>query len=157
MFLKRCVSHNLLLPSNRQKNVDFDLLLIQQSRKISKDLRSIIEQIKNLHPNLVSGNAFSVTEERNKAKIRYIKRFNWLWNKQKSMNNTGLKKNTTFKNRKDRLKYKKTKKFKLKNQKIQKANEMILNKSTITLSDDDKLFLIQGFAPKFCSDSLMEL
>ena len=32
---------------------------------------------------------------------------------------------------------------------IQRANEMILNKSTITLSDDDKIFLIQGlnFAP----------
>ena len=54
-----------------------------------------------------------------------------------------------LKNRKDRLRYKKRKKFKSKNQKIQRANEMILNKSTITLSDDDKLFLIQGlnFAP----------
>ena len=60
-----------------------------------------------------------------------------------------FEKNTTLKNRKDRLRYKKRKKFKLKNQKIQRANEMILNKSTITLSDDDKIFLIQdlNFAP----------
>ena len=123
VFLKRCVSHNLLLPSNRQKNVNFDLLLIQQSRKISKDLRSIKEQIKNLRPNLVPGNAFSVIDERNKAKMRYIKRFNWLWSKQKSMNNTGLKKNKTLKNRKDRLRYKKRKKFKLK--KIKKFTELM--------------------------------
>ena len=54
-----------------------------------------------------------------------------------------------LKTKKDWLRYKKRKKFKLKNQKIQTANEMILNKSTIPLSDDDKLFLYQGlnFAP----------
>ena len=81
--------------------------------------------------------------------MRYIKPFNWLWKKQKSMNNTGLKKIQPLKIEKDRLRYKKRKKFKLKNQKIQRANEMILNKSTITLSDDDKIFLIQdlNFAP----------
>ena len=73
LYLKRCVSHNLVLPSNRQNNVDFGLLLIKQSLKILKDLRSIKEQIKNLHSNLVLGSAFSVIEKRNKAKIRYIK------------------------------------------------------------------------------------
>ena len=72
MFLKHCVNHNLLLPSNRQKNVDFDLLLIQQLRKISKDLRSIEEQVKGLPPNLVSGSVFALIEERKKAKMRFI-------------------------------------------------------------------------------------
>ena len=61
--------------------------------------------------------------------MSYIKQFNWPWNKQKSMNNTGFKKNKTHKNIKDRLRFKKKKKYKLKIQKIQKANKMILNKS----------------------------
>ena len=52
--------------------------------------------------------------------------------------NSGLKKNKTLKNRKDRLRYEKRKQFKLKNQKIQSANEMILNKLTITPSDYDE-------------------
>ena len=60
------------------------------------------------------------------------------------MKNTGLKKNKILKNKKDRLGYKKRKKFKLTIQEIQRANEMILNKLTIPLFDNDKLLLTQG-------------
>ena len=33
-FLKKCITLNILLPSNSKKGIDFDLLLIQQKRKL---------------------------------------------------------------------------------------------------------------------------
>ena len=38
LFLKKCVKLNILLPSNNKKGIDFDLLLVQQERRISKQL-----------------------------------------------------------------------------------------------------------------------
>ena len=38
LFLKECVKLNILLPSNNKKGIDFDLLLVQQERRISKQL-----------------------------------------------------------------------------------------------------------------------
>ena len=39
LFLKECVKLNILLPSNNKKGIDFDLLLVQQERRISKQLQ----------------------------------------------------------------------------------------------------------------------
>ena len=47
IFLKKCITLDILLPSNRKKGIDFDLLLIQQKRKLHNQLKEIEAKTKN--------------------------------------------------------------------------------------------------------------
>ena len=44
IFLRKCIRLNLLLNSNRVKGIDLDLLLIQQKRKLVKQLKEMESQ-----------------------------------------------------------------------------------------------------------------
>ena len=47
-FLVRCKNSHVLLPSNHRKNVDFDLMLIQQNRRLKKDFMALKQDILKL-------------------------------------------------------------------------------------------------------------
>ena len=44
-FLEGCMKKQVLLPSNQRNNVHFDLLLVQQSRKLKLDIATIKDKL----------------------------------------------------------------------------------------------------------------
>ena len=106
LFLKECVKLNILLPFNNKRGIDFDLLLVQQERRISEQLPetgTFKFQIK-LKPH----------EKEDISKIKwhyrrkYINKINWLWYKQAENRrslptNFAINRNKTRRNRRSRL------------------------------------------------------
>ena len=81
----RCNRENILLPSNSRKNVDFDLLIEQQIR-LSGTLINLkrfgkvdAEACKMLNDN----ERRAIYKERDKTKLRFVKKFNWIRDKQR--------------------------------------------------------------------------
>ena len=85
IFLLRCDKSNVLLPSNHQQRIDFDLLLIQQSRRIATSIKDIDAKISSLHLDWI--NLTRNTKNYLKFTVftykqQFIKKFNWLQKKQ---------------------------------------------------------------------------
>ena len=156
IFLKKCIHLNILLPSNDKKSFDFDLLLIQQKRKLSKQLKDIEEEIfdnKYIFDNLNYHQRKSVTKAITKQKYRYKRKISWLLNKQKDRRNFNLNtkkfypKPKTIKNKKDRTRYLLRKKHFFNQTKNENFNDIVLNKSKLVLNNSDKELLSYG--PQF--------
>ena len=147
MFLKECVKLNILLPSKNKKGIDFDLLLVQQERRISEQLQNTGTfkfQIQ-LKPH----------EKKDISKIKwhyrrkYINKINWLWYKQAENRrslptNFAINRNKTRRNRRSRLRYRKRRKEKNKALNLAQVNSIVLNKFSIDLSNDVKELLAKG-------------
>ena len=56
IFLEQCVKENVLLRSNQKQGVDYDLLIIQQRRRISNSIKEIDTFIKQNEINWMSMN-----------------------------------------------------------------------------------------------------
>ena len=153
IFLERCLRCNILLPSNQRKGIDFDLLLIQQRRIILNRLPSLHETAANLRNQasiLPANMRDSFFNHRVHIKRNFIKKFNWLKEKQKLLRSSVAPlaksdiKSQTIKNRQDRKRYKRRKAKAAQESMVKRANTMILNKSDIVLNDNDKSLLMLG-------------
>ena len=143
----------MLLPSNHRKNVDYDLLVTQQARNIKI---SIIEIDQKIEKNQIQWKSFSFSEKRQlkvlarKYKREYIEKFNRIWKKQYGQiianKLANMKK---IKNRNDRERYKKRKAHKAREERLERADLMILNKSDYVIDENQKKLLLYGlnFAP----------
>ena len=47
IFLKRCISKGVILPSNDRKGVDLDLLLLNQERSLAKTIDKLLKDYAN--------------------------------------------------------------------------------------------------------------
>ena len=86
IFLKKCITLDIVLPSNRKKDIDFDLLLIQQKRKLHNQFKGIETKTKNnnYHFNQLSNKQKSFLKKACfKQKLHYKRKVTWLFNKQK--------------------------------------------------------------------------
>ena len=153
IFLKKCINLNILLPSNKVKGMDLDLLLIQQKRKLYlqiKEMEVNIKDNKRLFDKLNS-------QEKNHANViilrkknKYKRKISWLSCKQKklSINNGNIPKffpnSKAIKNKKDRKRYLQRKKHRLHTSENKDFNEIILNKSNLELNNYDKELLSYG-------------
>ena len=98
IFLRKCIRLNLLLNSNRVKGIDLDLLLIQQKRKLVKQLKEMESQTsdnKILFLKLNCSEKKSVQEVIFKTKSKYKRKITWLTTKQTK---SAKKSNITQKN-----------------------------------------------------------
>ena len=86
-FLRRCIQFNIILPSLDFKKFNFDLILTQQKRILNRQLVELKSQIK-----LFFKNIWIKLNEKEKAffwykrlekRSYYIRKFNWLQNKQR--------------------------------------------------------------------------
>ena len=157
-FLWRCIAYNVLLPSNNKSGIDFDLLLAQQKRKLTQQIKELNfsyscfkMQLEALPSNIKK----SLSKERLKNKFKYINKFNWLSNKQRVLRQKmKFSKNEAqrIKNRKDKKRYRKRKAEKKRMLKINDANLTVLNKSKVNINNDDKRLLALGlnFVPTPC-------
>ena len=157
-FLWRCIAYNVLLSSNNKSGIDFDLLLAQQKRKVTQQIKELNfsyscfnMQLKALPRNIKK----SLNKERLKTKLKYINKFNWLSNKQRVLRQKmKFSKNETqrIKNRKDKKRYRKRKVEKKRMLEINNANLTVLNKSKVNINNDDKRLLALGlnFVPTPC-------
>ena len=85
VFLIRCQKSLIILPSNQYRNIDLDLILIQQSRRITNSLQKIDEEISSCPLKWYSLSQKSKNFLKNfvsQYKQYFIKKFNWLYNKQ---------------------------------------------------------------------------
>ena len=109
IFLKRCEISKIILPSNHRKNMDRDILLLLQKRRITEDLNEMNKIIESsiFKWQVVPRSEFHRLKgfER-QCQQKYIRKFNWLWQKQVHLilkSNQDLRK--TIKNRKDVKRY----------------------------------------------------
>jgi len=143
----------VILPSNQRRNVDRDLLLIQQARRINTDLQKLddIIQTSLYQWKLLSDSDLRQLKRFEQAYRRdYIRKFDWLWHKQVTQiriytDNFRKKR----KNKKDSKRYRNRKKLKKSNVISEAAEASILNKSNFLLDERHKQLLLRGlsFAP----------
>ena len=114
IFLKKCISLNILLPSLKVKGIDLDLLLIQQKRKLYLQLKEIeldVKDNKRLFFKLSSEEKKHANVIILKRKNKYKRKINWLSGKQqKNIINKGnvptfFPKLNAIRNKKDRKRY----------------------------------------------------
>ena len=147
-FLMRCKRERILLPSNRRKQVDFDLLIEQQNRYLRDDflkLKEIAKGDTEAWKKLNYNERCAVYRERDKTKLIFIKKFRWIREKHpKHVNNKRRRKNARVTQR-----YRKRIRLRKMQDVLAKADEMILNKSSLKLDDYDKFLLCKRlrFAP----------
>ena len=82
----RCKREKILLPSNSRKNVDFDLLIKQQNRIFWNDLiylKRLAKGDAEAWKMLNDHERRTIYKERNKTKLRFVKKFNWIRDKQR--------------------------------------------------------------------------
>ena len=149
-FLWRCIAYNVLLPSNNKSGIDFDLLLAQQKRKVTQQIKELNfscscfkMQLEALPSNIKK----ILNKEKLKTKFKYINKFNWLSNKQRVLRQKmKFSKNETqrIKNRKDKKRYRKRKVEKKRMLEINNANLRVLNKWKVNINNDDKRLLALG-------------
>jgi len=76
-----------LLPSNDKNNIDFDLLLLQQKRRIHKQLKnmkaSLINFTSSKWKSLNKLKKRKISELKRQSEIKYSMKIEWLWKKQK--------------------------------------------------------------------------
>ena len=90
-FLQRTIKTNLILQSNFKKGIDRDSLLIQQKSNLKTKLQRIQIETKNYETQINKENKLpegtacklSYAHLQNKQKKQYIKKNNFLFNKQK--------------------------------------------------------------------------
>jgi len=83
-FLMRRKREKILLPSNRRKQVDFDLLIEQQNRYLRDDLLKLKEIAKGdteAWKKLNYNERCTVYRERDMTKLIFIKEFRWICEK----------------------------------------------------------------------------
>ena len=147
LFLKECVKLNILLPSNNIKGIDFDLLLVQQERRISKQLQDT--GTFKLQIQLKPHEKQDISKIKWHYRRKYIDKINWLWfkqaeNRRSLPTNFTINRNKTRRNRRSRLRYRKRRKEKNKALNLAQVNSIVLNKSSIDLSNDVKELLAKG-------------
>ena len=163
-FLDKCIVNNVIIPSLRNKKIDFDLNLIQQERVLIPQIKQIVAEYKDFMRltwfKLTTREKDYIWTWRRKEKKRFITKFNWLLEKQRRheinfkkapnwINNKNIRKNRTNKNRKDKGRYIMRNKRKQSQTNDQNIQETIVNKSDIELDKND-LKLLQhglGFVP----------
>jgi len=82
----RCKREKILLPSNSRKNVDFDLLIEQQNRIFWDDLiylKRLAKGDAEAWKMLNDHERRAIYKERNKTKLRFVKKFIWICDKQR--------------------------------------------------------------------------
>ena len=157
IFLKRCLK-DILLPSNHHKRFDLDLLLEQQLRKVSTDLKIMSNRARcdpSFWHNLSEHNRREVYRLRHLTKLKYIEKFNWLRSKQDrshsnlKFSNKINKSGCHNKNVRDRKRCRRRQKQKKIQATSKETFDMIRNKSDIELDQYDKEVLSKGlnFAP----------
>ena len=148
IFLKRCESAEVLLPSFYKRGIDRDLLLAQQRRNLKISLRKISDQIKSAYRErrkTYRANLYEFSRIENKWKKFYIKKFDRLFSKQRQLINDSRKVNRKIKkNKKDYRRYKNRRTLKKRENEIKQANSIVLNKSNIELQDCHKKLLSKG-------------
>jgi len=158
-FFMRCKREKILLPSNSRKNVDFDLLIEQQNRIFWDDLiylKRLAKGDKEAWKMLNDHERRTIYKERNKTKLRFVKKFIWIRDKQRC-HIVGLrqdlaknaKEKKSRKNARDTQRFRKRRRTRKMQAVLAEAQKMILNKSSIELVDHDKALLCKGlrFAP----------
>jgi len=82
----RCKREKILPPSNSRKNVDFDLLIEQQNRIFWDDLiylKRLAKGDAEAWKMLNDQERRAIYTERNKTKLRFVKKFIWIRDKQR--------------------------------------------------------------------------
>ena len=158
-FLKTCIKNRLLLPSNKRKGIDLDLLLEQQSRNLTQQFLAMEEEIKSCRvPEnvLTSGDLAKLKAFEQVKKKFYVNRLKEVESKQnKNVGGVRMVNNKTTtgavksRNRKSRIRYKRRKAYFKRCAILERASKMILNKSNIPIEENDKILLMRGlnFAP----------
>jgi len=85
-FLMRCKREKILLPSNSRNNVDFDLLIEQQNVIFCDDLiylKRLAKGDAEASKMLNDHERRAIYTERNKTKLRFVKKFIWIRDKQR--------------------------------------------------------------------------
>ena len=153
IFLKKCISLNILLPSLKVKGIDLDLLLIQQKRKLYLQLKEIeldVKDNKRLFFKLSSEEKKHANVIILKRKNKYKRKINWLAGKQQKIIYKGnvpkfLPKSNAIKNKKHRKRYFQRKKQRLScTTENKNLDDIILNKSSLELNNCDKELLSFG-------------
>ena len=128
IFLRRCIYYNIILPSLDCKKIDFDLLLQQQKRILNRQIVQLNSETKLFYKNI-----WLKLDEKEKTffyykrlekRSHYMKKFNWLQNKQKIRRKNFHKQNSKKlknKNKYDRNRYRSRQKFKKINNLIDSA------------------------------------
>ena len=154
VFLERCMKWGILLPSNNKGKVDFDLLLINQERRLRPQVKLMLQEYTSFKdrvwPTLSQTEKTMLIQKRNEEKERLKRKFYWLRKKQtKRRKNApktkyyGINDKKIIKNRKDRKRYKKRKRWKENTIIINEAKN-IVNKSNIKLDINDLKLLSLG-------------
>nr|CAB3263302.1 uncharacterized protein LOC108950347 [Phallusia mammillata] len=149
-FLRKCIKQHVLLPSNHRKGMDFDLLLIQQERRIKVQLQAMICNVKKIRQKYQSAFTNKLAKERHLQNKKYWKKFMWLREKQTAKRRQlSSAERQRVRNIRDRTRYRKRKRHKTQLDITNRAHCMILNKSSFDLNLDDKILLLKGlnFAP----------
>ena len=92
IFLQRIIKRNIILQSNFKKGIDRDLLIIQQTRNLKTKLKQIDNETRNYELKLKNETKQSKSKAgklrlkylRNQYKEHYIKKFDFLFRKQKN-------------------------------------------------------------------------
>ena len=85
IFLERCEKQKVLLQSNQKSDIDYDLLLIQQSRRIAQSIKEIdrfVTKNRNLKNTLTKTQKNQMKAVESIYKTDYISKFNWTLDKQ---------------------------------------------------------------------------
>ena len=148
IFLERCEKQKVLLRSNQKSGIDYDLLLIQQSRRIAQSIKEIdrfVTKNRNLKNTLTKTQKNQMKAVESRHKTDYISKFNWTLDKQFdkiiSLHLTSSKKR---KNKSDHKRYCKRKALKAAENCCKKAEDTILNKSDYSLNEHHKKVLMYG-------------
>ena len=83
--MERCEKQKVLLRSNQKSGIDYDLLLIQQSRRIAQSIKEIdrfVTKNRNLKNTLTKTQKNQMKAVESRYKTDYISKFNWTLDKQ---------------------------------------------------------------------------
>nr|CAB3263301.1 uncharacterized protein LOC108950347 [Phallusia mammillata] len=159
-FLRKCLKANVLLPSNHKNGIDFDLLLIQQSRRIGAQLKKsavVLRNAKSMWDSMSPASSRTFTRLKSSMRHRLAKKYVWLELKQACLRSKTLLIRDTVvdttkvklekqkkKNRNNKNRYRNRKAYNNRIANLKLADAAILNKSSFPLDDNAKLLLLKG-------------
>ena len=157
-FLSICVNRTILLPSNDKKDINHHLFLLQQERRIQKQLKVVNTYLKNFDNKTFSSwkkfQKRTVLTYKYKRINKYKHKASRLWKKQIERRRCLppiLKHQAKLKqrNRRRKQRYRERKKKASKQELIDRVNSIVLDKTDLDLDFEIKLLLSRGlnFAP----------
>jgi len=152
-LLNNCIEWNILLLSNDKNNIDFDLLLLQQKSRIHKQLKNMKASLINFTfsdwKSLNKLKKRKISELKRQSEIKYSKKIEWLWKKQKGRRRS-LKVHASnlvrkkLRNKQGRIRYRRKRRTMMREEALSRAKYMVLHKSDVDISEERLILLSRG-------------